>query len=169
MLPMTEVTVRFWRREFGTAVAIGVKSVELHSYLPAGRAIYAQALEFSGWLDEALAQCQIASVMAPDLPWLRAHEGICQVSSADQSLNLGRNTQKNKSGTAQPCWFVKLLRGDRRRGQPFGNLDLRAPRIRDGDDPQSALALLRMSPAVLMPAARSFATKASMFLTSNPM
>lgn len=77
MLPMTEATIRFWRREFDEAVALGVKAVELHPYLPAGRTIYAQALEFSGRLDEALAEYRIASVMAPDLPWLRAHEGVC--------------------------------------------------------------------------------------------
>src|SRR5262249_38539907 len=27
--------------------------------------------------EEALSQYRIASVMSPDLPWLRAHEGIC--------------------------------------------------------------------------------------------
>lgn len=77
MLPMTEATVRFWRREFNEAVALGVKAVELHPYLPAGRTIYAQALEFAGRLDDALAEYRIASVMAPDLAWLRAHEGVC--------------------------------------------------------------------------------------------
>jgi DNA-binding winged helix-turn-helix (wHTH) protein len=77
MLPMTETTIRFWRREFDEAVALGVKAVELHPYLAAGRTIYAQALEFSGRLDEALAEYRIASVIAPDLPWLRAHEGVC--------------------------------------------------------------------------------------------
>jgi tetratricopeptide (TPR) repeat protein len=77
MLPMTEVTVRFWRREFDVAMTLGVKAVDLHPYLASGRTIYAQALEFSGRFEEALAQYQIASVMAPDLPWLRAHEGIC--------------------------------------------------------------------------------------------
>jgi tetratricopeptide (TPR) repeat protein len=76
-LPMTEATVRFWRREFDDAVALGVKAVELHPYLPVGRTIYAQALEFVGRLDDALAEYRIASVMAPDLPWLRAHEGMC--------------------------------------------------------------------------------------------
>ena len=76
-LPMTEVTVRFWRREFDDAVALGIKAVELHPYLPVGRTIYAQALEFTGRLDDALAEYRIASVMSPDLPWLRAHEGMC--------------------------------------------------------------------------------------------
>jgi Flp pilus assembly protein TadD len=38
---------------------------------------YAQALQFAGRLDEALAQFQIASIIAPDVPWLRALEGAC--------------------------------------------------------------------------------------------
>jgi len=42
-----------------------------------GRAIYAQALEFSGRLSDALEQYRLGSVMSPDLPWLRALEGAC--------------------------------------------------------------------------------------------
>jgi DNA-binding winged helix-turn-helix (wHTH) protein len=76
-LPATEVQVRYWRREFDQAVAIGRKAIELHPYLQIGRVNYAQALEFSGRLDEALRQYQLASVMSPDLPWLRALEGTC--------------------------------------------------------------------------------------------
>jgi DNA-binding winged helix-turn-helix (wHTH) protein len=76
-LPATAVQVRFWRREFDLAIALGKQAVELHPYLQIGRVNYAQALEFSGRLGEALAQYQLASVMSPDLPWLRALEGTC--------------------------------------------------------------------------------------------
>ena len=38
---------------------------------------YAQALQLAGRLDEALAQYRIASIIAPDVPWLRALEGAC--------------------------------------------------------------------------------------------
>jgi tetratricopeptide (TPR) repeat protein len=55
--------------------------LELHPYLPLSRALYAQALEFSGNLDEALQQYRIATVLSPDIPWLRALEAICLVSS----------------------------------------------------------------------------------------
>jgi tetratricopeptide (TPR) repeat protein len=51
--------------------------VELHPYLQVARAAYAQALQFCGRLDEALAQYRLTSVMCPDLPWLRALEGTC--------------------------------------------------------------------------------------------
>ena len=76
-LPATEVNVRIWLREFDTAIAIGTKAVELHPYLQIVRANFAQALQFAGRLDEALAQYRLASVMCPDLPWLRAIEGTC--------------------------------------------------------------------------------------------
>jgi tetratricopeptide (TPR) repeat protein len=76
-LPATVVHVRFWRREFDLAIALGKKAVALHPYLQIGRVNYAQALEFSGQLDAALTQYQLACVMSPDLPWLRALEGTC--------------------------------------------------------------------------------------------
>ena len=55
------------------------------------RVNYAQALEFSGRLPEALAQDKLASVMSPDLPWLRALEATClakmgQMTSAQDIL-----------------------------------------------------------------------------------
>ena len=51
--------------------------MELHPHLQTVRVNYAQALQFAGRLDEALAQYQIASIIAPDVPWLRALEGAC--------------------------------------------------------------------------------------------
>jgi len=87
LLPATDVFVRFWRREFDEAVAIGAKAVELHPFLQLGRAFYAQALEFSGRLEDALAQYQIGSVMSPELSWLRALEGAClaKIGRADEA------------------------------------------------------------------------------------
>jgi DNA-binding winged helix-turn-helix (wHTH) protein/tetratricopeptide (TPR) repeat protein len=77
-LAAAEVLVRCWQRDFEGAAACGRKGLELHPYLHVVRVNYAQALEFSGRLDEALAQYQTASVISPDLPWLRALEGACQ-------------------------------------------------------------------------------------------
>jgi DNA-binding winged helix-turn-helix (wHTH) protein len=76
-LPATQVLVRIWRRDYEEAIALGRKAVELHPYLQICRVNYAQALEFSGRLDLALAQYHLACVMSPDLPWLRALEGRC--------------------------------------------------------------------------------------------
>ena len=77
-LAAAEVRVRCWQRDYGAAIALGRKGVELHPYFHVVRVNYAEALELSGRLDEALAQYQVASVMSPDLPWLRALEGTCQ-------------------------------------------------------------------------------------------
>jgi DNA-binding winged helix-turn-helix (wHTH) protein/tetratricopeptide (TPR) repeat protein len=77
-LAASEVLIRCWMRDFDTAVELGSHSIELHPYLQVIRVNYAQALQFAGRHDEALAQYQIASIMSPDVPWLRALEGTCQ-------------------------------------------------------------------------------------------
>jgi tetratricopeptide (TPR) repeat protein len=80
-LPASEVFVRFFRRELDAALAAAREGLELHPYLPLGRALYAQALEYSGDRDEALRQYRMATVLCPDLPWLRALEAICLVNN----------------------------------------------------------------------------------------
>lgn len=77
-LAAAEVLVRCWQRDFDAAASVGSQAVELHPYFPVVRVDYAQALEFSGRCEEALAQYQVASILAPDLPWLRALEGACR-------------------------------------------------------------------------------------------
>jgi len=76
-LAATEVLVHCWRRDFEMAVVVGRRGAELHPHLQTVRVNYAQALQLAGRLDEALAQYQIASIIAPDVPWLRALEGAC--------------------------------------------------------------------------------------------
>ena len=68
------------------ALAAARDALELHPYLPLSRALYAQALEFSGDTEEALKQYRMATVICPDLPWLRALEALCLVNS-------GRHTE----------------------------------------------------------------------------
>jgi DNA-binding winged helix-turn-helix (wHTH) protein/Tfp pilus assembly protein PilF len=77
LLPVTETLVRFWQRDYDAAVAVGARAVELHPYLQVARANYAQALEFSGRLEDALAHYRTAIAMSPDLTWMRAQEGTC--------------------------------------------------------------------------------------------
>jgi DNA-binding winged helix-turn-helix (wHTH) protein len=86
MLPVMEIAVRFFRREYDLAIQVGAKLVELHPYLQVGRAIYARALAYSGRPLEALEQCQRGSMMSPDLPWIRALEGACLA-------NMGRTSE----------------------------------------------------------------------------
>ena len=77
-LAATEVLVRLWQRAIDEAVALGAHGIELHPHLQVMRVNYGLALEAAGRAEEALNQYQIASVISPDLPWLRALEGACQ-------------------------------------------------------------------------------------------
>jgi len=88
LLGVTETLVRFWQRDYAGATAVGARAVELHPYLPVARANYAQALEFSGQLDEALAQYRTAIAMSPDVTVMRAHEGTClaKLGRSDEAL-----------------------------------------------------------------------------------
>ena len=77
-LAASKVLVRCWQRDVPAAVELGRAGVELHPYLQVVHVNYAWALQFAGRLEEALEQYQVASVISPDLPWLRALEGACQ-------------------------------------------------------------------------------------------
>jgi tetratricopeptide (TPR) repeat protein len=88
MLPAMEVLIRLCRREFDCAVACGKKAVDLHPYLHAGRFLYAQALEFTGRMDEALEQYRRAGTISPDLPWIRVHEAACLAKSGRRAESL---------------------------------------------------------------------------------
>ena len=77
-LAASEVLVRCWQRDFDAAVALGRRHVELHPYVQIVRVNYAEALRFAGRPHEAIAQYHVASIVSPDVPWLRALEGACQ-------------------------------------------------------------------------------------------
>jgi DNA-binding winged helix-turn-helix (wHTH) protein/tetratricopeptide (TPR) repeat protein len=77
-LAAAEVLIHCWRRDFETAIALGRRGVELHPYLQVMRVNYAQALQGAGRFEEAQSQYQTASIISPDLPWLRALDGACQ-------------------------------------------------------------------------------------------
>ena len=76
-VPACEIQIRFFRREFESAVACGKKALELHPYLYLGHLFYGEALEYSGKTAPALEQYRLAVIMSPDLPWLQAVEAAC--------------------------------------------------------------------------------------------
>ena len=76
-VPANEILVRFFRREFESAVACGRRALELHPYLYLGHLFYGEALEYSGKVSQALEHYRLAVIMSPDLPWLQAVEGAC--------------------------------------------------------------------------------------------
>jgi tetratricopeptide (TPR) repeat protein len=82
--PATEVIIRFCRREFDEAARCVKKALELHPYLLLGRAFCAQALEYAGKTEEALAQYRFARVVYPDVAWLGALEAACLARNGHQ-------------------------------------------------------------------------------------
>jgi len=76
-VPANEILVRFFRREYDSAVACGKRALELHPYLYLGHLFYGESLEHSGKASQALEQYRMAVIMSPDLPWLKAMEGAC--------------------------------------------------------------------------------------------
>ena len=77
LLPATEISVLFFGRNFESAVTCGKRALELHPYVQIGRCLYAQALEYSGRIDEALQEYRMACLMFPGLTWLRPLEAAC--------------------------------------------------------------------------------------------
>jgi DNA-binding winged helix-turn-helix (wHTH) protein/Flp pilus assembly protein TadD len=110
-LPASEVFVRFFRRELDEALAAARQGLELHPYLPLGRALYAQALESSGDTEEALKQYRMATVLCPDLPWLRALEAICLVNSGHraEALTILHQLEELRGTEYVDAYFQALL------------------------------------------------------------
>lgn len=111
LLPATEIFVRLCRREFESAAEYGRKAVDLYPYLQLGRAFYAQALEFSGRTEEALAEYRFAGAMSPDLPWLKALEGTCLADNgrAGEASKILAELIQIRASTYVDAYYVALL------------------------------------------------------------
>jgi DNA-binding winged helix-turn-helix (wHTH) protein len=111
LLPATEIFVQLCRREFDSAAAYGKKAVDLYPYLQLGRAFYAQALEFSGRTEEALAEYRFARIMSPDLPWLGALEATCLAKNGreGEALKLLEELKQIRAATYVDAYYVALL------------------------------------------------------------
>ena len=111
LLPATEIFVRLCRREFDSAAEYGRKAVDLYPYLQLGRAFFAQALEFSGRTEEALAEYRFAGAMSPDLPWLKALEGTCLANAgrAGEAWKLLEDLNQIRASTYVDAYYMALL------------------------------------------------------------
>jgi len=111
-VPASEVFIRLCRREFDAALACGKRALELHPYHFLGRLFYADALEFSGQAEEALAQHRLAAAMCPDLPWLRALEARCLAKSGRQreALEIAADLECVRQTEYVDPFFMALLR-----------------------------------------------------------
>ena len=76
-LPASEALIRLCLRQFDSAVALGKQAVDLHPYLHLSRVFYAQALEYSGQIEEALAEYRLAWIVSSGPTWIRALEARC--------------------------------------------------------------------------------------------
>ena len=126
VLPATETLVRFCRREFDCAVACGKKAQQLHPYVQLARVFYAQALEYAGHWDEALAQYRHACIICPDLPWLRALEGVCLARCGrmpDASAVLTEIEQRRTSEYVDAYYMALLRDALGRRDEAFRELE----------------------------------------------
>jgi DNA-binding winged helix-turn-helix (wHTH) protein/tetratricopeptide (TPR) repeat protein len=110
-LPAVEVSVHFFARNYQEAIASGRKCLELHPYILVGRCYYAQALEYAGLLEEALAEYRRACLMLPGLIWLRALEAACLSKcgrKADASVILEEVEQMRHSEYVD-AYYLALL------------------------------------------------------------
>ncbi len=111
LLPATEIFVQLCRREFDAAADYGRKAVDLYPYLQLGRAFFAQALEFSGRTEEALAEYRFARAMSPDLPWLGALEARCLARNgrASEASKILEELNRIRSATYVDAYYMALL------------------------------------------------------------
>lgn len=111
LAPATEVIIRFCRREFDAAAQCVKKALELHPYLLLGRAFCAQALEYAGKTEEALAQYRFARLMYPDIPWLAALEAACLARNRKQREARGilEELQLTRRSEYVDAYYMTLL------------------------------------------------------------
>ncbi len=126
VLPSTGILVRLCRHEFEQAVQCGKSAIDLHPYQLLGRAYYAEALERTGRVEEALSELRLACVMSPDLPWLRALEACCLARQGRRGEALAAldQLQRLREREYVDAYFIALLLDALgRRDQAFAELE----------------------------------------------
>ena len=143
MLPATEIMIRFCRREFECAVACGKKALELHPYVQLSHVFYAQALDYAGQTEEALAQYRRACLICPDLPWLRALEGtgLARAGRRNDALAVLKELERRRASEYVDAYYMALLRDAvGRRDEAFEEL------ARACEEGSTALSILDVDP-----------------------
>jgi tetratricopeptide (TPR) repeat protein len=124
-LASAEMFVCLSRRDFPRAVEAGAAAMEVQPYFYPDRALYAQALEFSGRIDEALTQHRAAQMLAPDIPWLKALEAGCLARSryyADAKMILGKLRDCRTTTYVDSCYLAPVLDALNCREEAFAEL-----------------------------------------------
>jgi tetratricopeptide (TPR) repeat protein len=107
----TEVFIHLCRGDFEAAIVAGKKGLELHPYLHLGRAYYAQALQYAGRIEEAVAEYRLARVIAPDITWVRALEARCLAASGrrQQAEDIAEELVETRLTEYVDAYYVALL------------------------------------------------------------
>ena len=107
----TETFIHLCRGDFAAAIDCGKRGLDLHPYLHLGRAYYAQALEYAGRIDDALAEYRLAHVIAPDITWVRALEARCLARSGrvDQAEDIAEELVETRLEDYVDAYYVALL------------------------------------------------------------
>src|SRR5262245_50525059 len=111
VLPAVEVSVHFFSRNYDAAIDCGRKSLDLHPYILVGRCYYAQALEYSGNLEEALREYRTACTMLPGLIWLRVLECACLSKSGrkNDALSILSEIERTRQTEYIDAYYMALL------------------------------------------------------------
>jgi predicted Zn-dependent protease len=113
------------RRDFHRAVEAGGAAMEVQPYFYPDRAFYAQALEFSGRVDQALTQYRAAQALAPDIRWLKALEAGCLARSGycREAKTILGNLQNCRTATyVDSCYLAPVLDALNCRDEAFAEL-----------------------------------------------
>jgi DNA-binding winged helix-turn-helix (wHTH) protein len=141
--PATEVIIRFCRREFDDAARCVKTALELHPYLLLGRAFCAQALEYAGKTEEALAQYRFVRVVYPDVAWLGALEAACLARNGHQREARGileELRMRRKAEYVDAYYMTLLMEALGKRAEAFEELE------RAVEENSAALYILDVDP-----------------------
>jgi tetratricopeptide (TPR) repeat protein len=143
VLPAAEIMVRFCRRDFEGAAVCGKKALELHPYMQLSHVFYAEVLEALGRSEEALTEYGRATLICPDLPWLRALEGACLGRCGRRASGLAvlKELQRRRATEYVDAYYMAILREALgQRDQAFQELD------RACEEGSTALSILGVDP-----------------------
>jgi tetratricopeptide (TPR) repeat protein len=139
----TEIVIHICARDFDAALACGRQALELHPYHQLSRFFYADALECAGRFEEALQEYQRASIVSPDLLWLRAMEGSCLAKSGrhGDALSLLRELEQLRTTEYLDPYHLAVFRDAlRQRDEAIAELQ------RASEDNSSMLHMLDVDP-----------------------
>jgi tetratricopeptide (TPR) repeat protein len=105
------IILRLFGREFDAAVDWGKNTLDLHPSAQVGRAFYAEALDFAGHTEEALAHYRLAAAISPDTPWIRADQARCLAlhGHSDEAEAILAELQRTRETEYVDAYHVALL------------------------------------------------------------